>query len=68
MAKKTPKPESVYAKADADITNEHRDAYPGWDDDAARFGVRVADFNAGWIAGSDAEREKRRPRKRGKAK
>jgi hypothetical protein len=51
------KPETVLAKADEDFTNELRDDYPQWDDDAARYGRRTADYNAGFMAGSDDGRE-----------
>jgi hypothetical protein len=62
MSKKTPKPVTPAAKADAAITASNRRVYPQWDDDAARFGVRAADYNAGFIAGTKSEARKHRKR------
>jgi hypothetical protein len=57
MPRKPPKPVTALAKADAAVSANHRKTYPQWDDDAARYGVRVADYNAGFIAGDDNGRE-----------
>lgn len=60
MAKTQPKPQTPLAKEDARLTANNRKVYPGWDDDAARFGVRVADYNAGFLAGDENGRKKSR--------
>jgi hypothetical protein len=62
MARTSPKPETPAAKADAALTATHRKVHPDYDADVIRFGVRVADYNAGWLAGSENERKKHRPR------
>lgn len=52
------KPETVLAKADEAFTNDLRKVYPLYDEDAARFGRRVADFNAGFIKGDNQRKKK----------
>lgn len=54
------KPQTTLAKEDAALTVANRKVYPGWTSDARRFGIRVADYNAGFIAGDDNRRRKTR--------
>jgi hypothetical protein len=65
MSKSQSKPETPLAKADAKLTADHRKVYPQWDDDVARYGLRVADYNAGFIGGvkNEVKREKKRKKK-----
>jgi hypothetical protein len=58
MSKKQPKPQTALAKADSALTRDHIKTYPGWKSDAVRFGIRVADYNAGYIAGSTRHKRK----------
>lgn len=62
-AKRSAKPQTTLAKEDAALTDANRKVYPGWDSDAKRFGIRVADYNAGFIAGDDNRRRKSRAKK-----
>ena len=57
MSKAKAKPQSVLAKADAKIQQEHRDIYPDYDADVVRYGRSVADFNAGFLDGDENGRE-----------
>lgn len=45
------KPQTPLAKSDAALTADHRKAYRQFDDDAKRFGIRTADYNAGFTRG-----------------
>jgi hypothetical protein len=56
--KKKIKPETPLAIEDAAISADHRKIYPQWDEDAQRFGIRIADFNAGFIKGSTRNKRK----------
>lgn len=57
------KPTTPLAKADAKLQAEHRRRYPQYDEDVARFGRPVADYNAGFVAGDANGRKKAARRK-----
>lgn len=42
---------NVKPMTEAALTADHRKAYRQYDDDAKRYGVRVADYNAGFVRG-----------------
>lgn len=62
MTRKNPQPETAAAKAEAGLMAQCRRDYPDFDAEVVRFGLLVALYNAGWLAGSESERKKRRPR------
>lgn len=41
------------ARMDLDVDMEHREHHPSFDSDRERYGQRVADFNAGFLAGRE---------------
>jgi hypothetical protein len=61
-SRKSPQAVTAAAKEDARLTSDYRKRYKQYDDDVARYGVRVADFNAGFIAGAKNEARKHRRR------
>jgi hypothetical protein len=65
------KPQTPLAKADAALDADHRKAYRQFDDDARRFGKRVASYNAGftrgWADGKKKGMRARSPRRGRKA-
>jgi hypothetical protein len=57
MSKKTIKPATAYAKADAKLVADCRKVYPEYDNDVAAYGRPAADYNAGFVAGDENGRE-----------
>jgi hypothetical protein len=57
------KPATKLAKADAALTAGYRKIHPKYDEDVARYGRRVADFNAGFLKGDAQRKAKQRKRK-----
>jgi hypothetical protein len=56
------KAESAPAKEDAKLKSHNRKVYKQYDEDVARFGRPVADYNAGFVAGDNHRRRKSKKR------
>lgn len=62
MPTKTVKPVTPLAKNDAEMDQHNRKIHPKYDEDVKRYGQRVSDYNAGWLAADTMHRKKSKRR------
>lgn len=60
MSKRTEKPVTAAAKAESAFLADCRKKHPEFDGDVKRFGLGVAIYNAGWLAGNTHRKRKGR--------